>query len=55
MSGLFSPMQEQALGLVRRGGLRRINILEGSVRSGKTWISAVMWGFWVASSPKEGA
>ena len=55
MSGLFSPMQEQALGLVRRGGLRRINILEGSVRSGKTWISAVMWGFWVASSTKEGA
>ena len=55
MSGLFSTMQEQALGLVRRGGLRRINILEGSVRSGKTWISAVMWGFWVASSTKEGA
>lgn len=52
---MFSPRQAQALGLVRRGGLRRINILEGSVRSGKTWISAVMWGFWVAASPKDGA
>lgn len=53
--GAFSPKQEQALALVKRGGLRRINILEGSVRSGKTYISMIMWGFWVARSPKEGA
>lgn len=55
MSTIFSPRQQQALSLVKSGGLRRINILEGSVRSGKTWISAVMWGFWVAASPRDGA
>ena len=55
MNGIFSPRQKEALSLVRSGGLKRINILEGSVRSGKTWISAVMWGFWVASAPKDGA
>ncbi len=35
----------------QQGGLRRINILEGSVRSGKTWISLVLWAFWVATQP----
>ena len=55
MNTMFSSRQKQALSLVRSGGLRRINILEGSVRSGKTWISAVMWGFWVAGSPRDGA
>ena len=34
-------------------GLRRINLLEGSVRSGKTWISLVMWALFVASMPKD--
>lgn len=33
--------------------LKRINILSGSVRSGKTWISLVLWAFWVAASPKN--
>lgn len=55
MSGLFSPKQKQALSLVKSGSLRRINILEGSVRSGKTWISMIMWGFWLANSPPGGA
>lgn len=55
MNDLFSKRQQQALSLVKGNGLRRLNILEGSVRSGKTWISAVMWGFWVAASPKDGA
>ena len=36
----------------QKGNLKRINILSGSVRSGKTWISLVLWAFWVASSPK---
>ena len=35
------------------GDLKRINILSGSVRSGKTWISLVLWAFWVASRPKK--
>lgn len=34
--------------------LKRINILEGSVSSGKTWISLVLWSFWVATMPKDG-
>lgn len=31
----------------------RVNLLEGSVRSGKTWISLVMWALFVASMPKN--
>jgi len=31
----------------------RVNLLEGSVRSGKTWISLVMWALFVASMPKD--
>ncbi|MDE7400305.1 MAG: PBSX family phage terminase large subunit [Oscillospiraceae bacterium] len=48
----FSPKQEQALSLMKRGKLRRLNIFEGSVRSGKTYISTIMWAFWVAGSPR---
>lgn len=55
MSDIFTPKQARALSLVKSGGLKRINILEGSVRSGKTYISMIMWGFWVAAAPKEGA
>jgi PBSX family phage terminase large subunit len=29
--------------------LQRINILEGSVRSGKTYVSLLLWGFWVVT------
>lgn len=52
---ILSPKQQQALALLKKGRLRRINIFEGSVRSGKTYISLIMWGFWVAGSPKEKA
>ena len=55
MSNLFSPKQEEALLLLKEGKLRRINILEGSVRSGKTYVSMIMWGFWTAGSPKNSA
>ncbi|MBP1542494.1 MAG: PBSX family phage terminase large subunit [Oscillospiraceae bacterium] len=51
----FSPKQRWALALLKNGGLKRINILQGSVRSGKTYISIIMWGFWVAHSPKDKA
>lgn len=33
--------------------LRRINILEGSVRSGKTWVTLVLWAFWVTTMPED--
>lgn len=51
----FSPKQQQALLALRNGRLRRLNIFEGSVRSGKTYISMIMWGFWVAGSPRGSA
>ena len=34
--------------------LRRINILEGSVRSGKTWVSLVLWVIWILKMPRDG-
>ena len=37
----------------QRDELKRINLLEGSVRSGKTWISLVLWAFWVGTMPKD--
>lgn len=40
---------------VAKGGLRRINILHGSVRSGKTWISLVLWCVWIRNMPKDKA
>lgn len=49
----FSEKQKQALSLLKNGRLKRINIFEGSVRSGKTYISMIIWGLWVASSPKD--
>lgn len=33
--------------------MARINLLEGSVRSGKTWISLVLWALFIASMPKD--
>lgn len=33
--------------------MQRINLLEGSVSSGKTWISLVCWGFWLATMPQN--
>lgn len=50
----FSGRQEELIRLFRRGKLRRLNILEGSVRSGKTWISLVLWGLWVGNMPADG-
>lgn len=38
----------------KHGRLRRINILEGSVRSGKTYSSLILWALWLATRPKSG-
>lgn len=51
---MYSKRQRELLRLWQRGELKRINLLEGSVRSGKTWVSLVLWAFWVSSSPEEG-
>ena len=49
----FTEKQKQLVRLMKEDKLKRLNILEGSVRSGKTWISLIMWAFWVASRPKD--
>ncbi len=49
----FTEKQNQLVRIVKSGKLKRLNILQGSVRSGKTWISLIIWAFWVASRPKE--
>lgn len=49
----YSPKQLELLKAWQHGELRRINLLEGSVRSGKTWISLVQWAFWVATMPVD--
>ena len=53
MSSFFSPRQEELIGRFLDGELRRINIVEGAVRSGKTWITVLLWGLWVATMPAD--
>ncbi|MCM1462975.1 MAG: PBSX family phage terminase large subunit [Bacteroides sp.] len=50
---IFTPKQSELMGLFKHGRLARLNLLEGSVSSGKTWISLVLWAFWVASMPSD--
>lgn len=38
----------------KHGRLKRINILEGSVRSGKTFSSLILWALWLATRPADG-
>lgn len=49
----FTPKQRELLRLWQHDELKRINLLEGSVSSGKTWISLVLWAFWVATMPQD--
>jgi PBSX family phage terminase large subunit len=45
----LSEKQRGCLEYLKDNKLRRINILEGSVRSGKTYVSLLLWGFWVVT------
>lgn len=49
----FTEKQKQLIRKFKNDELKRLNVLEGSVRSGKTWISLILWAAWVASRPKE--
>lgn len=49
----FSEKQYEILDAWRENKLRRINILQGAVRSGKTFISCIIWVFFVASAPND--
>ncbi len=50
----LTEKQNLLMDLAKGGGLKRINILHGSVRSGKTWISLVLWCVWIRNMPREG-
>jgi PBSX family phage terminase large subunit len=54
MNGVYTAKQLELMRTWQDGKLRRINLLEGSVSSGKTWISLVLWAFWVGTMPKSG-
>lgn len=54
MNKVYSQKQLALMRMWQHNQLKRINLLEGSVRSGKTWISLVLWAFWVATSPADG-
>ena len=49
----FTEKQKEIVKMLRSGELHRINILYGSVRSGKTWITLVVFALWVATLPKD--
>lgn len=53
MNDVYTKKQSELLNMWQKDKLKRINLLEGSVRSGKTWISLVLWAFWVATMPKD--
>ncbi len=48
----YTKQQRALLKLWQENKLKRLNILQGAVRSGKTWISIILWIFFVASAPK---
>ena len=50
---IYTEKQKELLRAFKGKRLKRINVLHGSVRSGKTWISLVLWAFWVCVSPKD--
>lgn len=50
---IYTTKQRELMRLWQQDRLRRLNLLEGSVSSGKTWISLVLWAFWVATMPQD--
>ena len=49
----FSEKQADLIKKLKNNELKRINLLEGAVRSGKTWISLIVFALWVAMQPKD--
>ena len=50
----FTEKQKQFISDWKHNRLRRLNVLEGSVRSGKTFSSLIMWALWLATRPEDG-
>ena len=53
MSAFFTEKQAAFIKKLKYGDLKRLNILTGSVRAGKTWITLVAWAIWVAQMPLD--
>lgn len=49
----FSPKQAALIKQLKNNTLSRINLLEGAVRSGKTWISLILFSLWVATQKED--
>ena len=49
----FTKKQNDLMRLFKQNKLPRLTVLQGSVRSGKTWISLILWALWVASRPRD--
>ena len=49
----FTKKQNDLMRLFKRNKLPRLTVLQGSVRSGKTWISLILWALWVATRPRD--
>lgn len=49
----FSAKQKILVRQLKKNDLARINILTGAVRSGKTWISLIVFALWVATMPEK--
>ena len=50
----FTEKQEAFISDWKHNRLRRLNILEGSVRSGKTFSSLILWAMWLGTRPEDG-
>lgn len=50
----FTEKQKALIFDWKHGNLKRINVLEGSVRSGKTYSSLILWALWLATRPASG-
>lgn len=45
---VFTERQKETIRVLKNNAFKRINIFYGSVRAGKTFISLIIWAFWVA-------
>ena len=51
---IFTERQAEEVAAFKHDELARINIYDGSVRSGKTWITAVIWTLWLSTQEHDG-
>ena len=53
MVEFFTEKQKNIIRMMKANELKRINILYGSVRSGKTWISLIVFATWISTMPYD--